>query len=63
MNNSKIKRDIKSHQSILLGDAMMEQLTLAYDDTLTELNGRRGQIKRTKIKQRTLSSNSKLKLN
>jgi len=36
--------------------ARMKQLTLAYDNTLTELNGYRGQIKRAKMKQGRISS-------
>jgi len=34
----------------------MKQLALAYDNTLTELNGYRGQIKRAKMKQKRTSS-------
>jgi len=34
----------------------MKQLTLAYNNTLTNLNGYRGQIKRAKMKQGRISS-------
>ena len=36
--------------------ARMKQLTLAYNNTLTDLNGYRGQIKRAKMKQGRISS-------
>jgi len=36
--------------------ARMKQLMLAYDNTLTELNGYRGHIKRAKMKQGRISS-------
>ena len=36
--------------------ARMKQLTLAYNNTLTNLNGYRGQTKRAKMKQGRISS-------